>query len=45
MNSDIEDKKHERVIAGPGEKYRTGGSYIYVMFEGVSQVLNFDYDS
>ena len=40
----LEDSRHSKVITGPGEKYRSGGSYIYLMLEGKPQLLDFKFD-
>ena len=40
---ELEDSTHSRVIAGPGEQYRRGGSYVFVLLEGRKKVLEFKY--
>lgn len=44
LHPSLEDSNHSRVITGPGEKYRSGGSYIYLMLEGQHQLLDFKFD-
>jgi hypothetical protein len=41
---ELEDERHSRVITGPGENYRSGGSYVYAIFEGFPQTLQFKFD-
>ena len=41
--SELEDSTHSRVIAGPGEQYRRGGSYVFILLEGRKRLLEFKY--